>query len=261
MSRWKRVLISFAFVVVACGTYLWLFGTQTFLVLEVRNAARELPFVKLTPVELTDLSISQVPGMKLSYFGYEFEIPWTDVDEEKTKVFGGNKAIIAFRSGNVLSVWSGPPHEFLNYFLEKGKMDRETLRNIYGDEATQSDYSFKRLILDTTPDKITIFSRSKTAVSQGLLLMAKVVLATGDPNSGIFEVRANGFKGFQYGRPMSPPKHLNVELFPQDGHLDLIFEQNRNGPTYLSQADINRVVQTIHKVSVEAAGRDAGVRR
>jgi len=139
--QWKKVLNSFGIVVVACGTYLWLFGTQTFLVLETRNAARELPFVKLTPVELTDLSISQVPGMKLSYVGYEFEIPWTDIDEERTKVVGGNKAIIAFRSGNILSVWSGPPHEFLNYLLEKGKMDRETLRTIYGDEATQSDYS------------------------------------------------------------------------------------------------------------------------
>ena len=69
MSRWKRVLISFGIVVVACVTYLWLFGTQTFFVLEAHSAARKLPFVKLTPIELTDLSVSQAPGMKLSYFG------------------------------------------------------------------------------------------------------------------------------------------------------------------------------------------------
>lgn len=261
MSRWTRVLTSFGIVVVVCGTYLWLFGTQTFLVLEARNAARELPFVKLTPLALADLSLSQAAGMKVSYVGYEFEIPWTDIDEEKTKIVGGNKAIIAFRSGNVVSVWSSPPHEFLNYLLEKGMMDRETFRKIYGDEALQSDYSFKRLILETTPDKITVFSRSKTAVSQGLLLMVKAISTTGDPNSGIFEVGAKGFKGFQYGRPMSPPKHLIVELFPEDGHLDLIFEQKRNGPIVISQADINRVVQTIHKVPVEVAGGVAGVHK
>jgi len=133
-------------------------------------------------------------------------------------------------------------------------MDRETLRTIYGDEATQSDYSLKHLILNTTPDKITIFSRSKTAVSQGLLLMAKVILATGDPNSGIFEVRAKGFKGFQYGRPMSPPKHLNVELFPEDGHLDLIFEENGTGPTSISQADINRVSEIWHECLAKYGG-------
>ena len=69
MSRWKRVLISFGIVIVACVIYLWLFGTQTFFVLEAHSAARKLPFVKLTPIELTDLSVSQEPGIMLSYFG------------------------------------------------------------------------------------------------------------------------------------------------------------------------------------------------
>jgi hypothetical protein len=52
--------------------------------------------------------------MTLSYFGYEFEIPWAEIDEGEIKIIGGNKAIIVFRSGNVLSVWSGPPDEFMN---------------------------------------------------------------------------------------------------------------------------------------------------
>ena len=256
MSRWKRVLISFGIVIVACVTYLWLFGTQTFFVLEAHSAARKLPFVELTPTELTDLSVSQVPGMKLSYFGYEFEIPWTDIDKEKTKVIGGNKAIFVFRSGNALSVWSGPPHEFMNGLLEQGKIDRETFRKVYGDEVLRSDYNFMRLILETTPDKITLLSTKKTAVSRGLLLTVKAICVPGDPNSGIFAVQGNEFKGFQYGRPQNPPKHLSVELFPEDGHLDLLFGQKENGPTVISQADINRVVQTIHKVPAEVAVRN-----
>jgi hypothetical protein len=256
MSRWKRVLISFGIVIVACVTYLWLFGTQTFVVLEAHSAARKLPFVKLTPIELTDLSVSQAPGMKLSYFGYEFEIPWTDIDKEKTKVIGGNKAIFVFRSGNALSVWSGPPHEFMNCLLEQGKIDRETFRKVYGNEVLRSDYNFMRLILETTPDKITLLSTKKTAVSQGLLLTVKAISVPGDPNSGIFAVQGKEFKGFQYGRPQSPPKHLSVELFPEDGHLDLLFGQKENGPTVISQADINRVVQTIHKVPAEVAVRN-----
>jgi hypothetical protein len=257
MSRWKRILISFGIVVVACVTYLWLFGTQTFFVLEAHNVARKLPFVKRTPIELTDLSISQAPGMKLSYFGYEFEVSWTDIDKEKTKIVGGNKAIIAFRSGNVLSVWSGPPHEFMNGLLEQGKINRETFRKVYGDEALQSDYNFQRLILETTPDKITLFSPSKTAVSQAVLLMVKAISVPGDPNSGIFAVQGKEFKGFQYGRPQNPPKQLRVELFPENGHLDLLFGQKKTGPTVISQADINRVVQTIHKVPAEMAASDA----
>jgi hypothetical protein len=256
MSRWKRVLMPFGIVVVACVTYLWLCGTQTFFVLEAHNVARKLPFVKRTPVELTDLSISHAPGMNLSYFGYEFEIPWTDIDQEKTKIVGGNKVIIVFRSGNAMSVWSGPPHEFMNGLLEQMKIDRDTFRKIYGDEALQSDYNFQRLILETTPDKITLFSSRKTAVSQGVLLTVKALCVPGDPDSGIFAVQGKEFKGFQYGRPQSPPKHLSVELFPEDGHLDLLIEQKNNGPTVISQADINRIVQTIHKVPAEVAIRN-----
>jgi hypothetical protein len=259
MPRWKRVLISFGIVIVACAIYLWLFGTQTFFVLEAHNTARKLPFVKLTPIELTDLSVSQEPGIMLSYFGYEFEVPWTDIDQEKTKIVGGNKAIIAFRSGNVLMVWSGPPHEFMNGLFEQGKIDRDTFRKIYGDEALQSDYSFQRLILEITPDKITVLSTRKTAVSQALLLAVKAICVPGDPNSGIFTVQGKEFKGFQYGRPQSPPKHLNVELFSGGGHLDLFFDQKRNGPIVISQADINRVLQTMHKLPAEVAARDEDV--
>jgi len=261
MSRWKRVLISFGIVIVACVTYLWLFGTQTFFVLEAHKVARKLPFVKRTPIELTDLSISQAPGMNLSYFGYEFEIPWTDIDGEKTKIVGGNKAIIVFRSENVLSVWSGPPHEFMNGLLDQGKIDRDSFRKVYGDEALQSDYNFQRLILETTPDKITLLSSRKTAVSQGVLLMVKAICVRGDPNSGIFAVQGKEFKGFQYGRPQSPPNRLLVELFPENGHLDLIFGQKKDGPTVISQADINRIVQTIHKVPVEVRVRNEDVHR
>jgi len=199
--------------------------------------------------------------MKLSYFGYEFEIPWTDIDKEKTKIVGGNKAIIAFRSGNVLSVWTGPPHEFMNGLLEQLKIDRDTFRKLYGDEALQSDYNFQRLILETTPDKITLLSSRKTAVSQGVLLMVKGICVPGDPNSGIFAVQGKEFKGFQYGRPQSPPKQLSVELFPEDGHLALLFGQKKDGPTVISQADINRVVQTIHKVPAEVAVRTEDVHK
>jgi hypothetical protein len=255
MSRWKRLLISLGIVVVACVTYLWFFGTQTFFAFEAHNTARKLPFVRLTPIPLSDLSVSQASGTTLSYFGYEFEVPWTDIDTEKTKIVGGNKAIIAFRSGNVLSVWSGQPHEFMNYLLEQGKIDKGAFRKIYGDEALQSDYNFKRLILETTPEKITIFSDSRTAVSQGVLLMVKAMCVGGDANSGIFSVQGKEFNGFQYGLPQNPPKLLSVELFPADGHLDLIFGQKKNGSTVISQADVNRVVQTIHKVPTEVALR------
>jgi hypothetical protein len=255
MRRWKRILVPLGIMVVTCVGYLWFFGTQTFFVLEAHNVARKLPFVKRMPIVLPDTSVSREAGMNLSYFGYDFQVPWTDLDKGKTKIIGGNKAIIAFRSGNVLSVWSGQPHEFMDGVLKEAKVDRDDFRKLYGDDALKSDYDFKRLILESTPDKITLLTSDQTAASQWVLLMLKSICVPGDPNSGIFVVRGKEFKGFQYGRPQNPPKPLSGELFPENGHLDLIFGQKQNGTTIISQADINRIVQTIHKTPVEIALR------
>jgi hypothetical protein len=256
MYRWKRILVSLGILVITTVAYLWVFGTQTFFALEARNVARKLPFVKRTPIVLSDVAVSQESGMNLSYFGYDFEVPWTDLDKEKTKIVGGNKAIIVFRSGNVLFVWSGQPHEFMDGVLKEANANRDDFRKLYGDEALASDYNFKRLILESTPGKITLLTSSQTAASQWELLMLKAICVPGDPNSGIFVVRGKAFKGFQYGRPQNPPKHLSVELFPENGHLDLMFGQKQNSAAVISQGDINRIIQTIHKVPVEVAIRN-----
>ena len=173
MSRRKRILVSLGILAVVGITYFWLFGIQTIFVVGAHNAARKLPFLNRTPVALTDLSISQAPGMKLSYLSYEFEVPWTDIDSEKIKIVGGNKVIIPFHSGNAFMMWSAPPHEFVNNVVEKMKLDRESFQKIYGAEVLQSDYSFMRLILDTTPSKITVSSTREQDVSQETLLMLK----------------------------------------------------------------------------------------
>jgi hypothetical protein len=51
-------------------------------------AARKAPpIARVTPTDLKDQSLSQTPGKRLSYFGYEFEIPWSDLDETQTKLY------------------------------------------------------------------------------------------------------------------------------------------------------------------------------
>jgi hypothetical protein len=72
--------------------------------------------------------------------------------------------------------------------------------------------------------------------------------------SGVFSLSTNEFKGFQYGSPQNPPKHLSVELFKSDGHVDILFGQKLNGPTTISQADVNRVVQSVRKLPADDMG-------
>ncbi len=66
-------------------------------------AARKAPAVaRIVPTELKDQTVSQAPGSRLSYFGYEFEVPWNDIDETQTKFYPKDKptrVVLVFRSG------------------------------------------------------------------------------------------------------------------------------------------------------------------
>ena len=253
MSKRNRILTGLGVAVVACGTYLWLFGVQTVFTLEARNIARRNPVAKITPVELPDSSASQAVGKRLSYFGYQFEVPWDDIDEARSKTIAGNKAVIVFRSGNVLSVWSGEPHDFVNTILSNGKIDRDTFRRIYGDQALQSDFFFHRMMLEAAPDQITPLVPRRQAIRQSMLLVMKTISAPRGADSGIFAVRAGDFSGFQFGRPQSSVGGVSVELYSDSGSLDFIFGQKPNGSTIISQPDINRILQTIHKIPAQVS--------
>jgi hypothetical protein len=88
MSRRKWILIGLGTAVIFSGMYLWFFGVQTACALMVRYTYRKMPDVAKTPVPLPDLSISNVRHRTASYFGYELELPWDDVDEQKDKTVG-----------------------------------------------------------------------------------------------------------------------------------------------------------------------------
>jgi len=249
MSRRTRFLIGLGIALLVSVIYLWFFGFQTVIALEVRYLARKTPLERMAPAQLTDLSISQSPGRKLSYFGYEFEVPWADMDDAKSKMVGDNKAMIVFQSGNSLSVWHGSPRAFVNSVLSNDKIDPNILRRMYGDEALQSDYALYRTILETTPDKITPFMSQKDAASQAILLIVKGTILPRGTESGIFAVRAGEFSGFQFGRPANPSGELSVRLFSDSSSLNFIFNQNAGGPAVISQPDINRILHTLHKAT------------
>src|SRR5579863_9482415 len=80
-------------------------------------ARKALPVARIVPTELKDHSVSQAPGTKLSYLGYEFEVPWNDLDEAKTVLYPKDKpqktrVVLAFQSGLRLMVTAVPPREF-----------------------------------------------------------------------------------------------------------------------------------------------------
>jgi hypothetical protein len=256
MSKWTRILIALGTAVIVGGIYLWFFGVQTVCALAVRYSYRKMPDVARTPVALSDLSISTVPHRKVSYFGYEFEIPWDDTDEQKDKT-GGQIHVSAFRSGNAFWFSTFPPKEFVNEIMKVGKLDPQRFKQIYGDDAFESDYGFKSRMLQITPRQITPFVSRGQAVAGEMLLLIKAI-SMPRANSGIFSIRTSDFQGFQFESPESRPFKITDELYSNDGGIDLMFLQKAAGSApSISQAEINRVIQSIHKVPALAVASNA----
>src|SRR6266852_906843 len=114
MSKRNRILLIFAGVAFMVFAYVWFLGVATMFALEARYVGWKMPIVKRTPRDLSDLAFSSQPVQKLSYFGYEFEVPW-EVDEAKTKQTG-KMQLVAFRSGNALLFSRMAPKEFVSTF-------------------------------------------------------------------------------------------------------------------------------------------------
>lgn len=250
MSRWKRIAIWAGIIVFVGGVYVWFFGFQTANALMLRYQFRKQPDVAKTPVPLTDLSTSSVPHRTASYFGYEFELPADDVDKAKDKTFG-TVHVSYFRSGNAFWFSTSPPKSFVNEVAKTGNLSPQDLKQLYGEDALESDFAFHKRMLYLTPAEITPFISRRQAISGQVLLMIKAICM---PNaaSGIFSIQTQDFKGFQFENPQSHPSSITVELFSNDDGVHLIFMQKAGAPP-ISQAEINRVIQSIHKATLQTA--------
>ena len=183
--------------------YLYVFGVSTwFIIIEGRNlSGKDDPSLWETPVALKDLSISKAPGRKLSYLGYEFEVPWDDLDEQKTRLVG-KWQVISFHSGESIVFSTPPPNGLVNSFFEEGGADKRAWSRFLGAETIQSDYAFIRAALETAPGDIGLLTpRGAAARTIFLLLMKSIQIIANDGESGIFLIETKDFHGFQYGNP------------------------------------------------------------
>jgi hypothetical protein len=219
-------------------------------------AIKTPPLAKIAPVPLPDSSVSQSPGKKLSYFGCDFEVPWTDVDESQTKVSPGpapTEVFFVFRSGLRFSVTLDTPLDLVNTATHSFHLSPQDMRAIYGDEAVRSDYAFSKKLYEFTPSQMHHWSLSRRLHFQEyMLILVKSVVLTPSANGGIFYIQNQTFRGFQQGNPRLRPDRITVDLYSDKRCIEFIFSQkDYRNPSGVSQAEINRVVQSLSEAVVK----------
>jgi hypothetical protein len=238
----RRLLIASSTVIAAVAVYVWFFGVATMFVVQARWMGRREPLIYTVPAPLPDSSSSNSKVRKFALSRYEFEVPWS-IDDSKTVMRSGKLGLFS-GSGQILLVSIGQPKEFVRSFGGNPE-ENSNLRVLYGPDTLGSDYALHQYMLQTTPDQVRLTAPRRENVGRLMMLVTKSVVLPEAAHSGIFTLQTPEFVGFQYGDPRRMPKRIVVDLFADDGGGEFHFE-NQGGQ--LSQAEINRVIQSLHKV-------------
>ncbi len=207
---------------------------------DAREWARKFPNVTRVPVELQDTSLSPARGKAVEYLGYQFEVPWDDLEQSKARLKAGFQPI-PFHSGRLIIMEKRGPDEMV-HDLQRDANSRRWLTRawIYDKEAIASDYALTRAALYETPDKVRLLSWPFQANWSLYLLLMKGILVHGDGT--IFSISNSNWRGFQFGSP--PNRRIELDLYTNKNHLKLFFSHRDKAPA-ISQSEINRVIQTV----------------
>ena len=255
--------IVFTVIITVVVLFVGLYGIAP-VALSYSATRHALPITRVVPTELQDKSVSQAAATKLSFFGYEFDVPWSDFDESKTEFYPKNKprknaVRLFFRSGLQLIVGAAPPHSMADVVTKTElHMPPQSFVTVFGSEAATSDYAFMKRVFEFSPDRMHHWGLSPTAWSrEQVLLTVKTLVPSKGAQSGIFNIGNNDFKGFQQGNPQVRQDSFLVDLYSDDGGIELrIIQPNNPNGVRVSQPDINRIVQSLHR-AVPASSQTA----
>ena len=219
-------------------------------------AKKALPAARVVPTDLKDHSVSQAPGTMLSYLGYQFEVPWTDLDESKTKLYPQDNpdkkmAFLFFRSGLRLVVKAVPPREWAHGFATDWKLSPQQVQAFMGREAATSDYAFLKNLYAFTPSSMHYWALSPQLHSrEQMLLLIKSIVPSKPAETGIFNIQNQSLRGFQQGDPHVRQDYLLVNLYSDNDSIEIgFFQKDYPSPAGVTQPDINRIVQSLQKAA------------
>lgn len=207
--------------------------------------------MRVAPRPLGDYSVSASPTTALSYFGYEFEVPWNVA----FKVKGGKAGIVAlqFDSGQSL-VFNAPTNQggLFTELVQDRSMNMANWRIILGDLSNRSAYDQEAVLLSTTPESVRAFGPRAEAVRGATLLTIKAIAVGPGLPTGVFSFQVEDKRGFQIGDPRKS-KRVDLEVFGMGGHHVEVFFFAGKDSAQLSQSEINRVLISLHPVATDSS--------
>jgi hypothetical protein len=118
---------------------------------------------------------------------------------------------------------------------------------VYGDGTANSDYAFVRNVYNFSPDKMRYWSLSSAVhYREDEMLIMKTILPANSAETGIFNIQNASYKGFQQGSPQARQDNLLVNLYSDEGSVQIrLCQKDYHNPAGVTQPEINRIVQSL----------------
>jgi hypothetical protein len=131
---------------------IYVYFNPVILLSATRWKARGKPELWIVPKPLADVSIKQTAGQTFALYGYQFEVPWTEVKrEERLKSIH----LVFFSNGFVLMLRDpAQTVDQLKLLTRVGTENEASLKRIFGEGATRSNYALRSGILNLTPSDL-----------------------------------------------------------------------------------------------------------
>jgi hypothetical protein len=253
VSPWRRVLgalIRVGILIAFLTVLINLLGPPIAIFITTRMEARKIPAVRIATQVLSDYSVSDAPGTTLSYFGYEFEVPWNASFKERA--VGKALVQLKFQSGqDVLFAVPANQGGLLTEIVQDQSFKMRHLRLVFGDLMNRSAFDQYEVLLNTTPQSIRAFGPRAEAVRGVTLLTIKAIAFGPGLESGAFSFELPGKRGFQIGDPQKS-RRVDLEIFDSTGHHIEILCGTTNGSVRFSQSELNRILTSLHATTASA---------
>lgn len=214
-------------------------------VLYVKWQARTRPELRAVPQPLPTSSIDNSPGRRFSYFGYEFELPWSDLPQERMLE---SVVVLNFANHTAISLFdqSTQPDSFstLREIASKRGTDIGTY---WGDQAASSRYGLLARTLTITPSDLGLFSSRQRMVGDSMLLLIKGI-QTRRYEGRLYSFVTSSYRGFQEGSP-EHDRAVIIQAFDGSDHEVEIWISTKPNEKPVSQAEVNRLLFSLHPVT------------
>ena len=236
-----RSTIVCVFVCVLLLTYSRPVGFLLLAKWELRNH----PELWTVPVPLPSTPVERVARRSFSYFGYEFESPWTEVKQERKL---DSIAILNFTNGCTIAIFSPVSgSSALETMKQTAREQGADLASLFGREATRSNYALRSKIFNLTPGDLRLSWNRGEMAGNSVLLVLKRTWAPKTPG-GLYSFQTDWVHGFEIGDPAKTDA-INIEAFDrEDNQVNLLIGSGIRAATPFQQ-DINVVLNSLRPVS------------